>query len=266
MSAKDALGDRLKRMERMSEGALIGREQPFVLRLDGHKFSKWTRGMRKPLDKRMARIMRGVCEDLLGEYGDIVTAFTESDEITLVFRTPPHLRGSVCYNGRKQKICSLVASFSTARFNHHVRKETFSVEAGDPPHLVARAAEAAAFFDCRIIECGSEKDAYSAVWWRYRMDTFRNGVNALAQTKYTYRQLHGLGLSEVIHKLRADGVRLNEQPSELLYGTFIKREQYEKPGADGQPPVLRSRVVARSFRFDKLTESDRVAMVIAKYW
>ena len=265
-SSKDPLGDRIKHLERASEGAPVGREQPFVLRLDGHKFSKWTRGMRRPLDPRMVRTMVRVCEDLLGEYGDAMTAFTESDEITLLFRAPRHEHGSVCYGGRKQKLCSLAAAFATARFNLHIRQEGFSEAAGDPPRLVARVEEAAAYFDCRVIECESATDAYGAVWWRYRCDTFRNGVNALAQSRYPHRELLGLPLKKVIAKLGDDGVRLEDQRSELLYGTFTKREQYEKPGDRGQLPVLRSRVVSRSFCLGELPEEERKRMMLDKYW
>ncbi len=45
------LGDRLKRLEKLAEGELLVPEQPSVVRLDGHGFSKFTKGFVKPLDE-----------------------------------------------------------------------------------------------------------------------------------------------------------------------------------------------------------------------
>ena len=57
---------------------------PFIIRLDGHKFSKFTKGFRKPFDVRLHRAMvRSAC-DVLSELRPTV-AYTQSDEITFVF-------------------------------------------------------------------------------------------------------------------------------------------------------------------------------------
>ena len=69
-------------------------------------------------------------------------------------------------------------------------------------------------------------------------------------------------------RLLADekGVRWDETPPFFRYGTFVKKEQYDKEGFDpkAQKAVVatRTRAVARSFEFD----ADDAAFLLARFW
>lgn len=268
----DALGDRVKVMEREAEAEPVGRGGPFAIRLDGHAFSKWTRGFAKPLDARLVAVMAGTAEDLLREFPDASAAFTESDEITLVFRAPPTDHHAVPYNGRVQKLCSLTAGFASARFNARAAAAAAASAFGDgEEELAERCRAGRAYFDSRVIRCRGERDAADAVWWRFRHDTFRNGVNGLAQSVFGGKRLHGVPLGKVIEMLRERGVTLDEQPPELLYGTFAKRERYTRAGVDPRTGEEREaeRTRVRSFvfpQFGDLTEDERTRFLLARVW
>ena len=99
--------------------SLVDVSRPCVVRLDGHCFSTWTRGFDRPYDLRIMRAMVGTATDLLTRF-NAATAYTESDEISLLFppSTPEVL--TVPFKGRVQKICSVTAGFASARFNLHM--------------------------------------------------------------------------------------------------------------------------------------------------
>lgn len=58
-------------------------DEHIVVRLDGHKFSKFTKNLKKPFDSVFAEVMENTAEDLMKEF-NAVTAYHQSDEITLI--------------------------------------------------------------------------------------------------------------------------------------------------------------------------------------
>ncbi len=82
---EESLGTRLKGYEREFERRIEPTDF-IVVRIDGHKFSKYTKGMRKPFDEILSTTMVKTTEALVEEFG-AVTGYTQSDEITLIF--PP---------------------------------------------------------------------------------------------------------------------------------------------------------------------------------
>jgi len=87
MSTTDGttLGDRMKMYESSTESS-IPHNEFLILRIDGHKFSKFTKGMKRPQDKVLRESMVKTTKALCKEFG-AVTGYHQSDEITLVI--PP---------------------------------------------------------------------------------------------------------------------------------------------------------------------------------
>ncbi len=87
-------------------------DQPVLVRLDGHRFSRLTAGFHKPYDSRIFQAMLRTTADLLSHLNPD-TAYTQSDEITLLFcnpaRAPP-------FSGKVQKMASLAAALCSVRF------------------------------------------------------------------------------------------------------------------------------------------------------
>ena len=76
-----SLGDRMKEYE--SQEQRIPHDEHIILRIDGHKFSKFTKGFKRPYDKILRDSMIETTKDLVREFG-AVTGYTQSDEISLV--------------------------------------------------------------------------------------------------------------------------------------------------------------------------------------
>jgi len=107
-------------------GSVVNLSRPVVVRLDGHCFRTYTRGFRRPYDVRIHRAMTGTAADLIERFG-AVTAYTESDEISLLFA--PHTEeapSALPFNGRVQKVVSVLAGYASARFNLHMLQQPFS--------------------------------------------------------------------------------------------------------------------------------------------
>jgi len=81
-SDRTSLGDRLKGYESDYE-ILIDPKNHIVVRLDCHKFSKFTKGFNIPFDEVLHKTMIETTKDLFEEFR-AVTGYTQSDEITLV--------------------------------------------------------------------------------------------------------------------------------------------------------------------------------------
>ena len=110
---EQTLGGRLKGYEADYESS-VEPEKHIVVRIDGHKFSKFTKGFKKPFDFILSESMRLTTQDLLEEF-NAVTGYTQSDEITLIIpslmTTDKHKGANKPgwthgYSGRIQKMSS----------------------------------------------------------------------------------------------------------------------------------------------------------------
>lgn len=282
MHKSDLLGNHIKSLE-ANYNFKIPSDKPFIVRLDGHRFSKFTKNLKKPMDKNFVKCMVETAKDLTREFL-AVTAFVESDEITLAFPSVIADAGerNHIYGGRVLKICSLTAGYASTRFNYHVG--SLALECGE---LTAFGREALddkmetgkAYFDARIFSCNSDEDAMNAVYWRFRDDTFRNGVNSLAQSVFSndsFRNiilysLHKKSLSQVIGMLKEQDIHLENQDSHLLYGTFVKRKIVKLEAFDKflkkEIVVDRTIVHADHINLCKMeNDAERIKFVLSKYW
>ena len=137
------LADRMKQYEASSDYRLP-LSAPVILRLDGHGFSRFTAPFCRPFDPRIHDAMIATCSDLLHYFPQATVAYTQSDEITLVFP-----QGVQSFNQRVQKLSSLAASYCSVRFNAHLA----ALLAANPEPQVEDAAYrklGTAHFDARF--------------------------------------------------------------------------------------------------------------------
>jgi len=203
----DKMGDRMKEYER---AGLYDPCAPCVMRLDGHSFTKWTRGFTKPFDPRLHAVFVSTCEDLLRYFTESTTVYTQSDEITLVFP-----RGFTMYNGRAQKICSISAGYTSARFNHHL-----SALPNVPSGKIGTAV-----FDCRVFNVPSEAELLNNILWRCRHDCCRNSKNMFARQYISQKQLQHVTSDQQVHlvKEKCDVDYDTLVPDWAKYGTTLKK-------------------------------------------
>jgi tRNA(His) 5'-end guanylyltransferase len=230
----------MKDFERKSAQEEIDRKKPYIIRLDGRKFSQLTKFFQKPFDLRIHNAMIQASIFLMGSLHPAVI-YTFSDEISLLF--PVSTSKITDSNGNRyqestssffltnQKQVSVTSGMASAKFTlclaRILDKEIASEKILDyiekcPPH-----------FDSRIFNVDKNEDLLENVYWR-QSDCVRNSVSLLSHTLFPQNELIGLKQSQQITKQLEKGVSWDACDAEFKYGTFIKRKQYSKKCDHGE--------------------------------
>lgn len=211
----------MKNYEQFSQIKVIG-DIPLILRVDGRSFSNYTKklNLNKPFDDRLRDIFIEVSKDLINEFSpEYVYIF--SDEINILFNEAP-------FNGRIEKIDSVIASFITASFMKHLflNQDKFDVD-------VTKLKPAS--FDCRIISTSTHTRDY----FKYRQDeAWRNCLNGYAQfilnkthsPKETSQILYKLKKSDIHELLYQNDININNVPIWQKRGICIHKVLESKEG------------------------------------
>ena len=206
----DELGDRMKMYEEKEAGRMCIPLLPICIRIDGKNFSKWTKDLTKPFDERLSRLMIETTKYLVEETGACV-GYTQSDEISLILYSDS-IDSQVFFNGKIQKINSIVASMTTAYFNSNV---------GAFLHL--RFCKVA-YFDCRIWNVPTLEEAANVLVWR-EQDATRNSISMAAQCNYSHKELQNKNCSDMQEMLFQKGINWNDYPDFFKRGTYIQRKK-----------------------------------------
>jgi len=240
-------------------------DKPIILRLDGHGFSRFTSHFARPFDERIHTAMTSTCADLLHFFPRATVAYTQSDEITLVFP-----EGVQTFNERVQKLCSLSASYCSVRFNKHL---TDALKAMPEPEVKGDVEEVlgTAHFDARFFPVPDVAEALNNLIWRCRNDAVRNSVSAFARTMYSTKEMNGRKTRDLVSMmLEEKGVRFEEAvPKWAIEGCLMKREQYEHEGVN-----LKTGKIEKTFRTRTRVEErgirefgdEGLKLMTSRYW
>ncbi len=206
----DQMGDRMKEYE----GAEAGRRAlpllPVCIRLDGRSFSQWTRGLGRPYDERLSRLMVETTRQLVDQLRAQV-GYTQSDEISLILYSDSR-KSEIIFDGKLQKLVSVSASICTAVFNSLV-----------PEHLPERAGRLA-IFDSRAWTVPNLDEAANTLVWR-EIDATKNSVSMATRAHYSSKQMHGKGRAAQMDMLMDKGVNWNNFPAFFKRGTYVQRRK-----------------------------------------
>lgn len=202
----DDFGDRMKEFEQMEAGRKALPLLPIIIRLDGKGFSRWTKGLERPFDEKLSRLMIEVTEQLVDHFNACV-GYTQSDEISLVLYSDDYKKENY-FNGKIQKLVSVSASVATAYFNTYASR----IFAGKP----------LAFFDSRVWTVPNKMEAANAILWR-EQDATKNSVSMAAREYYSHKELHKQGRADMMDMLMEKGVNWNNYPAFFKRGTFVQR-------------------------------------------
>lgn len=179
-----------------------------IVRLDGHKFSTFTKDFYKPFDNIIGNAMKQVTIDLVLKF-NASTGYTQSDEITLFI---PFTERKHIYNGRIQKLNSLITSFTTTKFNEYIQKHK----------------KVSALFDCRIYGVYTKYDVFSEFLDRMR-NAEKNSRSVFAQTYCPHKSLQNLNGKEQVDLCRNKfGKNWDEIEERYKYGVLVKKEKIRK--------------------------------------
>lgn len=244
-----SLGDRMKAYENVTNTKLTIRT-PIALRVDGRAFHSFCKGMEKPYDKQFIKIMDITTKYLRENIPDCEIAYVESDEITLCLFPYRTYQTTPFFDGRIQKLTSVVSSMATWIFNKTLN-DWINYPICDienlPPDYQERVEERAwasklkdrvAMFDCRCWNLPRE-EVLNCLLWR-QQDSKRNAILTAGQTWIGKKQIHGLKTTDIIDKLKEMNIDYwTLIPAEYHYGRtftslgdgvwkFDDKEQKEK--------------------------------------
>lgn len=271
----DSLGDRIKGYEREYESE-IAPYLPFIIRLDGKNFSKFTKGLKKPFDKNFTNAMVLTMNDLHIKFSPS-TVYSHSDEITLIF--PP-----VCskeefdsgdnksvhpYNGRVLKLCTVTASYCGTRFANHIHNIIIQKSVDYDTKFIDKVSRFDTCFDARVIvpPFGREGDIVNHMIWRSIRDCKRNAIATYARWFFSNKEIFGKNSSDMIEMMKKEGFDFEKDaPLEFQHGVYGKKEMYEKEvELDGKSFLaVRQKVSNRLFRI--YYSNEMLDLLLSKNW
>ncbi|MBE6500167.1 MAG: guanylyltransferase [Methanobrevibacter thaueri] len=186
----------------------VPKNSKVIVRLDGRAFHQLARDLElvKPYDENFYGVISKVCEDLFKEFSPLFI-YSFSDEISLIFDNIP-------FDGRIEKINSVIASFTGASFVIH-----YGNVFKKPPA-----------FDSRVIPIQDE-DILKYFKWR-QDESWRNCVNShgisYLKSKYPNNEandkIKGMKLNEIHELLFQNGINLNDIETYKKRGIGIYRK------------------------------------------
>lgn len=185
-----------------------------IVRLDGRSFHSFAQKMEltKPYDDEFYNVMVEVSKEIFEEFSPLFV-YTFSDEISILLDNVP-------FNGRVEKINSVMASFTASSFVMNYDKSFIKPVA----------------FDSRIIPINDD-DIYDYFKWR-QDEAWRNCVNGYGihflKSKYSSceanEKINGLKLSDIHEMLFQNGINLNDVEMWKKRGIGVYRKNKEVKG------------------------------------
>lgn len=241
----DSLGDRMKGYENISR-AYLTRRVPVIIRLDGKAFHTFTRGLDKPFDKSLMKIMQLTMHYLCSNIQGCVFGYTQSDEITLVLTDYATIKTDAWFGYNVQKMASVSASMATMEFNRLFRKEfedmvlEWNPDRKDITLLEDRLAKLqdkqfTACFDARCFSIPVDEVCNCLIW--RQQDATRNSIEAVGQANFSHKQLMGKSCNDIQDMLfKEKGVNWNDFPTDCRRGSACYRVVSEEEIDDPRNP------------------------------
>lgn len=210
----DKFGSRLKKYEALSTSRCAFKGQPIILRLDGKSFHSFCQKLEKPYDEDLINLFISTTKYLASEFQSVI-AYHQSDEITLSWYIESNSQSEYIFNGRFQKLESIIASACTAFFNSEIKNYI--------PNISKLA-----LFDCRAFVVPNLLEAYHVFLWR-QQDCTKNAIFSTARTLFSHKELHHKQVPELQEMMfNKYNINFNNYISKFKRGTFIRKEYENK--------------------------------------
>jgi len=241
MGNKNDLSSRMKEYEACYNIKFPARTY-VIVRLDGKGFSKYTKMFDKPFDDHLSNVM-DVATIELCKYLNPKFAYTQSDEISLLFTDIENIESELIFDGKLQKLCSISASKVTSAFNYKML-QILSGFKYQPDELITKILtgdlpEIEAVFDSRVFIIPDFREVSNYFIWR-QQDCTRNSLSMAASAAYSHHDLENKSGSDKHDMLMAKGINWNDYKSKYKRGAIIKKHTYDIDGVNGET-VTRSK-------------------------
>jgi tRNA(His) 5'-end guanylyltransferase len=213
--SQDELGDRMKLYERLGSGARLLPLLPVLARVDGRAFHAFTRGLERPYDARLSRMMVETTVALVRET-NAVLGYTQSDEITLCLYSASHAT-QLWFDGRQAKMTGQLAALASVHF-YRLTQERLG------PEYARRLPT----FDARVWNVPTRAEAANCFLWR-EQDATKNSLQMAARAHYSHKALDGKDGRDLHELLFQKGVNWDAYPAFFKRGTFVQRRVLRTP-------------------------------------
>lgn len=211
----DELGDRMKSYENAGAGLKLMPLLPVMARIDGRSFHSFTRGLTRPYDERLSRMLIDTTKWLVQET-NAVMGYCQSDEISLCFyASDPAVQ--IFFDGRHSKMTSQLAALTSVYF-FRLTQERLGVE----------YAAKMPTFDARVWNVPNKVEATNCFLWR-EWDATKNSISMATRDLYSHQALDGKNGKDMQEMLFQKGVNWNDYPAFFKRGTYIQRRVVSKP-------------------------------------
>lgn len=226
MGKKTSLADRMKGYEACYETKVPERSY-IIIRLDGKNFSKYTKMFEKPFDDILSNVMDAATIELCSKMHPKF-AYTQSDEISLLFTTIDNIDAETPFEGKVQKLASISASILTAAFNAKMLRmiSTFKYTPSELIYKIQTGLldEIKATFDARVFVIPDFREVGNYFVWR-QQDCTRNSVSMAASAYFSDNQTKNKSGAEKQEMLfQEKGINWNDYKVKYKRGVVIKRQ------------------------------------------
>ena len=227
------LDKRMKNYEAIPKTKLM-RRTPVVIRIDGRAFHTFTQNLRKPFDTILMEAMQDTTKYLCENIPGCVLGYTQSDEISLVLVDYDTLDKSAWFGYEVQKMCSIVASMTTMRFNKIFTRKvdeayTTLIFSEDEDYLRALidAIDMGACFDARVFNIPKE-EVTNYIYWR-QADASKNSIQMVGHANFTEEEMHKKSVNDIQDMLMLEkSINWNDFTVSQKRGTCVIKKPVDK--------------------------------------
>jgi len=237
----DSLGTRMKFYESMAMPKRLMPLLPVMIRLDGVAFHTFTKGLNRPYDLRLSKMMIETTKFLVKETNARI-GYTQSDEISLLLYSNRH-ESQIYFDGKAAKIMSILAARTSLFFNSLLED------------MIPEKANKVPVFDCRVWNVPNQTEVMNSFLWR-EQDATRNSISMAAQSMYSHTALHGKSSSEKQEMIFQKGMNWNDYPTFFKRGSYVQRRQVERSFTLEELEKLPAKHAARTVPNLKIVRSD----------
>jgi len=198
-----ALGDRMK-LHEAAFRSVLPRRTFTICRVDIRAAHSLLRDAERPYDAQFMADMDATAEALCKEISGAVLAYTQSDEISVLYTDFGSAGTQPWFGGVTAKQVSIAAATATAELN-------------------ARRPGKRALFDARVFTLADPVEVANYFIWRQR-DAVRNSISMAAQARFSHRELHQVNTGRMQEMLWSEhGINWNDYPDGFKRGrTTVK--------------------------------------------
>ena len=217
MSVSCSINKRMKeKYENTSKYKLV-KGVPAILRVDGIRFSKYTKNMDKPFDNYFNYCMQEVAKKLCKQIQGVKLAYTQSDEVSVVITDYDNINTQPWVGYNISKMTSHAASIATSTFNRLMLHK--AIDEGSIDNLPDIA-----MFDARVFNVPThEVNNYLIARQR---DCIRNSVNMFASSVFSHNELLYKNTDEVKEMCLTKNMNWDKLDDSVKYGSTIVKNIY----------------------------------------